>query len=263
MRVTLRRRPLPPENMKVISRGADCHPDAKRGRANPQAWRADELAALERLAAEGKAASEIGAALKRSRNSVIGMILRLREKGNSQIRLKGKARRPGHSPDKVAAARAALAAGLKTHAGIAAELGVAPSWVSKIARAQGLARRQSRRQVSDAGIKGRMRVRLARLEEQGIPPVTGYRAESFLQGFQGQVGRVALADLEFSHCRFPIDMPPGEHGVSEVRYCGLPKEEGGSYCAHHAARCFTGPVGNTPRKGDGFPLRRVNHGGWA
>ena len=55
---------------------------------------------------------------------------------------------------------------------------------------------------------------------------------AFADGYNGQQGRVAILDLKDMHCRFPVDMADGA-----VKYCGLNKEQGGSYCPAHAVRC--------------------------
>jgi hypothetical protein len=57
----------------------------------------------------------------------------------------------------------------------------------------------------------------------------------FTEGFMGQRSRLGLLDMPFSGaCRFPIDQTDGP-----VRYCGDHADDGKSYCAHHAARCYT------------------------
>lgn len=69
-------------------------------------------------------------------------------------------------------------------------------------------------------------------------------AQVFAEGFMGQRSRVDLVGLELGLCRFPIDQQEGP-----PRYCGDQAAEGQTYCAHHAARCYT-PV--VPMK----PVRR-------
>jgi hypothetical protein len=46
---------------------------------------------------------------------------------------------------------------------------------------------------------------------------------------------VALTALFDHHCRYPITQAEGP-----VKYCGLQKQEGSSYCAEHHARCCDG-----------------------
>lgn len=79
--------------------------------------------------------------------------------------------------------------------------------------------------------------------------------ERFAEGFDGQVGRVALRKLEANHCRFPIDMPDGK-----IRYCGLDKLDGSSLCADHHARCY---VGIPKPKANPRPLKLPNFTGRA
>lgn len=222
------------------------------------------MAELTRLAAAGKSAAEIGRLMGCSRNAVIGAAFRVASKVRLSGQPKPKAftRRPvgGRGwPDKTALIALALKAGGKSHEEIAGELNVGVNAVAKLSRAMGLGRRgrQPQRQIEDARLRARITVRLRRQAAGGDFPVQGFRAESFQPGYMGQQGRIAIEDLEAHHCRFPIDMPSGE-----VRYCGETVEEHGRYCAAHAARCFAAPVKLTPRKGKGFALRNMNHGGW-
>ncbi len=59
----------------------------------------------------------------------------------------------------------------------------------------------------------------------------------FAEGFQGQTGRLDMADLENGHCRFPIDQPDGT-----VRFCADPQQRGSAYCPAHHTRCTDGPA---------------------
>lgn len=66
----------------------------------------------------------------------------------------------------------------------------------------------------------------------------------FAEGFMGQRSRVDLTALSREGmCRFPIDQPDGT-----VRYCGDATGERQTYCAHHAARCYSASVVRAPLK---------------
>jgi GcrA cell cycle regulator len=230
-------------------------------------WTDERREIAEKLAGEGKSAAMIAREIGCTRNAVVGLAFRNREK----MRLTGdrndtRLLQPGCGgkgwADKALKIRKALDAGVETHEKIAESFGVSLAIVSKMSRAMGPKRQASQRQKDDARIKARIRVRLMRKDEPGAPPVRGFDPAGFRPGYLGQQGRVALVDLKPSHCRFPIDMPADESGKVEVRYCGETKEDGSSYCSAHAARCFTGPVKTTPRQGQGFPLRHVQAGGW-
>lgn len=230
----------------------------RRAEARPggaqKTWTEARMERAIKLAAEGKSASEIATQLGCSRNAVIGKFHRNQEKA----RLAG---RPGHAQiinlaarmkDRNRLMREALAKGIDDHAAIAARFNVSLAVVRKLSSAMGVTRKQSRRTATDAALRERIRRRKQRLADEGAPPVIGYKAESFQPGYRGQQGRVKLVDLAAHHCRFPIDMPADAKGHIEVRYCGLPKEDGSSYCHEHGARCFTDPTGPAMRKGYGL-----------
>jgi hypothetical protein len=227
-------------------------------------WTDERRSRAQELADEGKSAAVIARDLGCTRNAVVGRAFRDREKKGAKpakpIILKSHAGGRGFI-DKTVALRRAIEEGLLTHEMIAAKFQVSLPHVRKLSQAMGKLKRSSARQVEDARVRARIAVRLKRRREDGLPPVVGYRAESFAQGYQGQEGRVALVDLERHHCRFPIDMPADENGRSETRYCGAAAEPEGRYCAHHAARCYVAPKQNS--NGNGLNLRHLTVGGWA
>lgn len=58
--------------------------------------------------------------------------------------------------------------------------------------------------------------------------------DAFQPGYFGQVARVSsVRKLQDHHCRFPIDLAGGGTG-----FCGALREKDGSYCSHHAGRCY-------------------------
>lgn len=85
-----------------------------------------------------------------------------------------------------------------------------------------------------------------------VKPKPDWRAESLPDTPTTDIARVAFADLDADHCRWPIG-DPKQHGFG---YCGCKKVEGLPYCNAHARRAYTpieahkpkgqffGPVGN-------------------
>lgn len=51
---------------------------------------------------------------------------------------------------------------------------------------------------------------------------------------QYDVARIATADLEPHHCKWPV----GDPGASGFGHCGCKRAEGLPYCAQHAARAY-------------------------
>ena len=116
---------------------------------------------------------------------------------------------------------------------------------NEIARELGITYHQARHERRRQNLKSSVEKR---------PPVTtivkgdpGPKIEAvFREGFMGQRSRVSLLMLESGMCKFPIDQEDGS-----TRYCGDTTGDGQSYCAHHAARCYTAAV----VKGPVVPLR--------
>jgi hypothetical protein len=231
-------------------------------------WNDERRARAQTLAAEGKSAAQIAADLGHgcTRNAVVGRAFRDRVKKSGApdkpIILKAHAGGRG-TIDKTLTIRRAIEAGRDTHEMIAARFQVSLAHVRKLSQAMGKLKRGSTRQVEDARTRARIAARLKRRSEDGLPPVVGYRPESFAHGYQGQQGRVALEELERQHCRFPIDMPADDSGKIETRYCGAATEPDGRYCTHHAARCYVAPKRNLSGESHGLPLKHLNVGGWA
>ena len=169
-----------------------------------QSWPPDLDAILIAGRAGNKTCAEIAALVGRTENSVIGRLHRLRIDG----KIEGKVQNAG--------------------------------WVQK-PRADGHAdwveaKRAKRQYAADQS----RAMRILRAMD-APPPIVGpaapVYAERFQEGYQGQQGRVSIADLTAETCRFPIDMPKGP-----VWYCGDAVRRGSAYCEDHAARCSTAPA---------------------
>jgi GcrA cell cycle regulator len=193
--------------------------------------------ALEKLWLEGKSSSVIAAALGHgiTRNAVIGKVhrLKLREKhpwSNGALRanpIERKLWTPGMPKVK-----------LSPHAD-------GDDVVAEKPRRH--AKAPLRRKPVDTAQTTRLEKRLA----FPLPSPPKNPLDAFADGYHGQKGRIGLVDLESWHCRFPVDMPDGA-----VHYCGLTREDGGSYCPEHAARCNDGVVHRAPQ-----PFKFQNFGG--
>lgn len=70
---------------------------------------------------------------------------------------------------------------------------------------------------------------LASLPTSPLPPAHDY-----------DIPRIAFADLEPHHCRFPVGEPT-------QGFCGHSKVEGLSYCEVHARRCYTPVPARSPK----------------
>lgn len=81
----------------------------------------------------------------------------------------------------------------------------------------------------------------ARLPTEPLPPPV-----------DGDVGRVAFADLEPHHCRFI----PGESS-DPTPFCGHRTVPGLAYCAHHAQRCYAPPKVKPRYVGQIKPIRSI------
>jgi len=197
-------------------------------------WAARD-AELRALFAQNKTAAQIAALLGPSvtRNAVIGRIHRLNLRGTAVQKLRGDKkllkgtvrplRKAAQMPSLVNVGRegdtTALRPPRRSFFGTEAEVRVN----------RHLAKREK---LDDGGLSARRKAARAEVAPAPVLPV-GRVFESFAHGFGGQQGRVALVDLEPQHCRYPIDMEDGS-----TLFCGDMKEERGSYCPAHAARCY-------------------------
>ena len=206
-------------------------------------------AQLRDLWAQGKSCRTIAAVLGHglTRNAVIGKIHRLKIEGRSTGSKKTAARADGRITPGMAAlpeqkspllsktqkqrAMQMLEDGDYSHRQIADEVGAMPLAIQSLS----LTRRRPKSVAVDDGSLKRRREGRAEHIAPALPHKNMLLA--FADGYNGQKGRVALVDLKTQHCRFPVDMPDGA-----VKYCGLGKEENGSYCPAHALRCSAGGV---------------------
>lgn len=81
----------------------------------------------------------------------------------------------------------------------------------------------------------------ARLPTEPLPPPV-----------DGDVGRVAFADLEAHHCRF---IP--RESSDPTPFCGHRTVPGLAYCAHHAQRCYAPPKVKPRYVGQIKPIRSI------
>jgi hypothetical protein len=181
-------------------------------------WDEPRTEKLRLLLQAGKSALEIGRVLGVSRNSIIGKVSRtpdLPRLAHGKAGQNGQALRANSTPQKKV---------------------LLPKTVSLPGGAKVKARTVSeKRSGEDQHMLSRVRRREAFARGDIAPPVVGYKAERFQEGFAGQKIRVAKVEgLKPHHCRFPIDKPEGGIG-----YCGAEKEAATAYCTAHALRCFT------------------------
>jgi hypothetical protein len=241
-------------------------------------WTEERIESLITLKREGRSATEIANALGcGSRSSVCGKVMRLRDAGridgprthqNSEAETPAPRGRRSPGLAHVPLIKARLVEG-RNDREIADEIGVKPDDVRYVRRIKGLeantkvlvapyyaaevtklvAAGKTDREVGDALGITHWQARGER-RRQGLPAPGGDRHRAvttivkgdpgvkvaivFTEGFMGQRSRVDLIDLGPGLCRFPIDQQNGP-----PRYCGDHAAEGESYCAHHAARCYT------------------------
>jgi hypothetical protein len=197
-------------------------------------WSPEQIAKLESLVAKALSAAQIGAILGCSRNAVIGIC------GRRGIALMLKpshagvtGKRPFSKPSlgQVKAVQEALERGEKIPR-VAEALGLACRAVKTISSAMGRQTKRPKQMGEDAGL----RQRLANKINTPLPE-TSAMAERFKEGYGGQLGRLALAELTEASCKFPI-----EQEIGPDRYCGLAAVAGQSWCAAHFERCRGGVV---------------------
>ena len=204
-------------------------------------------AQLRDLWAQGKSCSTIAAVLGHgiTRNAVIGKIHRLKIEGRPGGAKRGTARADGRITPGMAAlpetkvpllsqtqkklAMQMLEDGDYSHRQIADEVGAMPLAIQSLS----LTRRRQKSVVVDDGLQKRRRE--GRAGHIAPAPPHKNMLLAFADGYNGQKGRVPQSKLEPHHCHFPIDMADGS-----MNYCGLQKEERGSYCPAHAVRCYAG-----------------------
>lgn len=80
-------------------------------------------------------------------------------------------------------------------------------------------------------------------------PLAGLPTSPLPAAHDYDVPRVAFADLEPHHCRFPVGEPT-------QGFCGHSKVTGLAYCEVHARRCYTPATPRTKRH-DAFVLRKI------
>lgn len=198
------------------------------------AWTEERVERLRVLVRDGLTASQIAERLRCTGNAVIGKALRagfkLGSNDSHTERRLCQLRQPRVSEEQrkqIASLNALGVSYLET----ASRLGLASTTVQRIAAELGLKRA---RQQGRPGAGGSTRPPPRPQAERPVLSTPERIAALFSEGYQGQKARVSLFELKDGMCKFPIDDPE----VSAVRYCGDRAEEGGAYCAHHAARCY-------------------------
>jgi hypothetical protein len=191
-------------------------------------WTDEAIERLKKLHGEGLSGSEIAARFGISRNAIIGKMHRvgLRSASPEKQARHVVARRsaPGLAHAEVIKAKAAEGI---PDVKIGEDLSLTASQV-----------RWARRQLKIPSNAGGNRGNAASFKQRSIVPAETLNLALELRFREGQLGQVARCDLftiRDGLCRYPLDRADGSVG-----YCGDTVEEGGSYCAAHAARCYNG-----------------------
>lgn len=92
--------------------------------------------------------------------------------------------------------------------------------------------------VKRSPIRAKKQSALSGLPISPLPPAHDY-----------DVPRIAFADLDPHHCRFPVGEPT-------AGFCGHQKVEGLAYCEVHSRRCYTPATPRSERLRD-FHVRRI------
>lgn len=187
--------------------------------SKPSKWTPDRVEQVRRLTADGYTSRQIGAMTGATRNAIVSVWRRF---GIEPVRKR-------NCWDEAAIARVVQSLDARlSYAEIAAEFGVTVGTIGNVVTQHGLRPRKAKRQ--NFTMKAPDFDADAVFDKSPFKPL-------FAEGFQGQTGRLAMADLEDNHCRFPVDQPDGT-----VRFCARAQLRGSAYCPAHHARCTNGPA---------------------
>jgi hypothetical protein len=193
--------------------------DKPPARSKPSKWTQDKIEQVRQLTAQGYTSRQIGAMTGATRNAIVSVWRRF---GIEPVRKR-------NSWDEAAVARVArLLDERLSYAEVAAEFGVTVGTIGNVVTQHGLRPRKPKpgcfiMKAPDPDAD-------AVFDKSPLKPL-------FAEGFQGQAGRLDMADLEDDHCRFPVDQPDGK-----VKFCADPQKPGSAYCPAHHARCTDGPA---------------------
>lgn len=186
---------------------------------NPSKWTPGKVEQVRRLTGDGYTSRQIGAMMGSTRNAIVSVWRRF---GIEPVRKR-------NSWDEAAIARVVqLLDERLSYAEVAAEFGVTVGTIGNVVTQHGLRPRKPK--PNSFTMKAPDFDADAVFDKSPFKPL-------FAEGFQGQTGRLAMADLEDDHCRFPVDQPDGT-----VRFCADPQLRGSAYCPAHHARCTDGPA---------------------
>ncbi len=187
--------------------------------SNPSKWALERIEQVRRLTAKGHNSRQIGDKMGVTRNAVVSIWRRF---GIKQVRTRNRW-------DETAVARVAkLLDDQRSYADVAAEFGVTIATISNVVSQHRL--RPRRRKPLTFTMKAPDLDAAVAFDNGPFKPL-------FAEGYAGQTGRLAMADLADDNCRFPIDQPDGS-----VKFCAQTQQRGSAYCPVHHARCTDGPA---------------------
>jgi len=187
--------------------------------SKPSKWTPGKVEQVRRLTADGYTSRQIGAMMGSTRNAVVSVWRRF---GIEPVCKR-------NSWDEAAIARVVrLLDDRLSYAEIATEFGVTVGTITNLVTQHGLRPRKPK--LSTFTLKAPDFDADAVFDKSPLKPL-------FAEGFQGQTGKLAMADLEDDHCRFPVDQADGT-----VKFCADPQQRGSAYCPAHHARCTDGPA---------------------
>lgn len=188
-------------------------------KSTPSKWTPEKIEQVRRLTADGYTSRQIGAIMNSTRNAIVSVWRR--------FGIEPVIRR--NTWDEAAIARVVqLLDERLSYAEIAAEFGVTLGTIGNVVTRHGLRQRKPK--------PGRFAIKAPDLDADAVFDRSPFKP-MFAEGFQGQTGRLTMADLDDGHCRFPIDQPDGT-----VRFCAGAQQRGSPYCPAHHARCCSGPA---------------------
>ncbi|MEO1160422.1 MAG: GcrA family cell cycle regulator [Pseudomonadota bacterium] len=187
--------------------------------AKPSKWTPEKVEQVRQLTADGHTSRQIGAMMGSTRNAIVSVWRRF-----AIVPVRKR-----NTWDEAAIARVVqLLDERRTYAEIAAEFGVTLATIANVVTQHGLRPRKAK--------PGRFAIKAPDFDADAVFDKSPFKP-MFAEGFAGQSGKLAMADLEDGHCRFPIDQPDGT-----VKFCAEPQQRGSSYCPSHHARCSDGPA---------------------
>ncbi|WP_108882340.1 GcrA family cell cycle regulator [Anderseniella sp. Alg231-50] len=192
---------------------------ANAANAKPSKWTPEKVEQVRRLTAAGHTSRQIGAMMGSTRNAIVSVWRRF---GIEPVMKR-------NTWDEAAITRVVQLLDERwAYTEIAAEFGVTLGTIGNVVTRHGLRPRKPK--------PGRFAIKAPDFDADAVFDRSPFKP-MFAEGFAGQAGKLAMADLEDHHCRFPVDQPDGT-----VKFCADTQQHGSPYCPAHHERCCGGPA---------------------